>query len=56
MEKYLSTHNTCTKYTQSANNTCDESIKNVVMKKIHMILCTYLFRPIYLLIPTYLPT
>jgi hypothetical protein len=28
MKKYFSTHNACTKYTQSANTTCDELIKN----------------------------
>jgi hypothetical protein len=27
MKKYYSTHNTCIKYTQSANITCDEPIK-----------------------------
>jgi hypothetical protein len=33
MKKYLSTHNKCTKYIQSANSTCDELIKNACDQK-----------------------
>jgi hypothetical protein len=32
----------CTEYIQSANNTCDESIKNACYQKINRIVFTYL--------------
>jgi hypothetical protein len=60
MKKYYSTHNTCTKYTQNVNITCDEPIKNACHQKINRILLTYLSAysylpmPIYAYLPTYL--
>jgi hypothetical protein len=33
MKKYYSTHNTCTKYTQNVNITCDEPIKKGLSPK-----------------------